>query len=139
MEPSIQLTRPYNDPPNTFRATSVQQMYDVATSGLVASSYDIGIAATWQCVLSIRNKTVTNALQVSVTLPSYLTSNQSTSFVVGADSIFNITLLVNEPTARLLGKSRTKFYQEQLGLHIRPLGITGPVCVKTINSPLVSG
>jgi hypothetical protein len=114
-------------------------MYDVATSALITGVYDIGVPPTWWCRVAFRNKTVSNPLSVTVGLPSYFRSSQSTYFQVNPEDIFYFDLIVNETVTRQLGKSRTKFYEEPLTFSVMPMGVTGPVFAISSISPLGSG
>lgn len=74
--PTVTLISPFQDPPNTFRAMSVADMYSFTSYANLYFSYNVGIAPAIIPLSSIfTNKALNVDLQVDIVLPSYMTFN----------------------------------------------------------------
>jgi len=87
------LVTPYQDPPNTFRATSITDMFRVVPApdkywkdldSLGASFiYDVGLGPEVRSLIfTFQNRTVSHTLRVTLTLPPYLRSDIGNVFDV---------------------------------------------------------
>lgn len=75
MDPSVSLIEPWVDPPNTFRATDISQMYDVLIDNDLNMSYSVGIQpenSDLSFDIIVRNKTTNCDLLLSIDLPQHL-------------------------------------------------------------------
>ena len=82
---SMRLVDPFVDPPNTFRARTIEDTFFIVPGrGLFDRfEFDVGLEPDiGPFIFSIQNKTVNTVLRVNLTLPSYLRSNLGTVFDV---------------------------------------------------------
>lgn len=149
--PSVTLTVPYQDPPNTFRAMTVSDMFDLAIItnvagtgsivGTVASSgsnvshsfdmvYEVGIPASIAPrYVSISNLCIQNDLQVLMNMPQYIVTEAPPTFSVAAASVFNFTASFSEDAAKNMSLTSTGDFTTPISMTIYPLNVTGPVFV----------
>lgn len=163
--PSSYSLIPYQNPPNTFRATDISQMFNISPDNSTRLFiYNVGISADYTPIFyTIRNNTVSNVLQFSLSIPSFLnvsvvdfanptqlpsaietrSVNDITGFVPGvlninpSSEIF-ISVGFNEEDVMQRSQQTLRSYAENLIFDIKPLNVTGPVFVSNNLVPLTS-
>lgn len=71
--PVFTLVRPFQDPIGTFRAHEIADMFLVVPSPRARYEYSVGAPPNIRpIVFTIQNRTISNTLQVTLTLPDYL-------------------------------------------------------------------
>src|SRR5512135_2760328 len=71
--PVFTLVRPFQDPIGTFRAHEIADMFLVVPSPRARYEYSVGAPPNVRpIVFTIQNRTISNTLQVTLTLPDYL-------------------------------------------------------------------
>ena len=131
--PSIRLKEPFRDPDNTFRATSVQQMFSFTPEPSPRSIvYSIGVRPDniKSTVYRIRNNTVNASLQFTFTVPSFLFLDVPLQLLVEPQQETLVTVSFNENDARGKSLTRTRNYAEFFNWEVKPVNVTGPVYVR---------
>ena len=81
------IIQPFVDPPNSFRARTVSDMYFItpAREGFSTLEFDVGLDPTIEpIVFSIQNRCLNIALRVNLFIPPFLRSNLGSEFLVPA-------------------------------------------------------
>lgn len=131
MEPTVELTTPYDDPAGTFRATSVGQMYSfVPLPAEVNITYELGIPPTFRQTFALRNHTMSHVLKVNITIPSFMSISPNPNMFLAPLGNIQIVLTMNEPNVRTKAISGTKNFTEGISISIVPMDVNGPVYVR---------
>ena len=81
------VVQPFVDPPNSFRAGTVDDMFFITPerTGFSALGFDVGLDPEIKPItFSIQNRCLNTTLRVNLTLPQFLRSNLGTEFLVPA-------------------------------------------------------
>ncbi len=134
MNTQVIFTKTIIEPPNTFRATSISEMFIYRIDN-VKFIYEVGVAPIGTSQLIIKNITAQHNLLVNLILPIWISSSQS-SFLLGKNGEIKVVdLILDEPTVREITKTNSnRHLEENIGIKITPLQVTGPVYV--ISNPL---
>lgn len=129
-----QLVRPHKDPENTFRATSIEQMYsytpDDASRKIV---YSVGISPTNSIrttKFKFRNNTVNTTLKFMFSVPSFLKINESSTVQLKPNQELIIDVILDEIVIKQKSLQSTKNFLEHFKWTVSPIEVTGPVYVK---------
>jgi hypothetical protein len=132
VNPTISYT-PYVDPPDTFRAISVLQMYEWWPNTFGADwLFHVGVPhANATQKFWFRNQTVNTRLMVSFNVPSYMKLLGITNNRMEVPSLTTVEIEVafDELNARDLSKTSTRNYANSLVIDVFPMNLTGPVFV----------
>ena len=149
------LVTPFLEPPNTFRATRLTDMFRVVPTpqkywnalGTAGASfiYDVGLdPQISSLIFTFQNRTVSHTLRVELDLPPYLRSDLGTIFDVPAigdtttppvameqyagpgKGLINIVISFSEPQALTFVPGT---FEDFIVFTIRPLDVAGPVFV----------
>jgi len=126
--PSVNVIKPYTDPPNTFRATSVRQMAFIVPTPPLSSelTYNVGIPLLNKTIYTIQNNTVSNFLEVDITLPTYYKLDIGPHFSVAPTGTVNVVVSFDNDAAT---KLTVDTHTDDVVFNIKPLNVTGPVFV----------
>ena len=155
----IVLVSPWVDPPDTFRATKLSDLYYIVPSLASFSSFEYNVGVPQpetKKIFSIQNRTVSHILRVDLTLPPYLRSNLGSSFYIApigdttppvADVLLNdlnffgvgmglINLTITFEESQMIDYVPVDGgYNSSFAMNIYPIGVSGPVYVKN-NVPI---
>jgi hypothetical protein len=130
LDPSKVITLPYIDPQNTFRASTVEEMYSVAWSNAPFEIvYEAGISPTYAKTLALRNNTISNRLQFQLTVPNWLAISTNTFFILEPNQTVLISIGLNEEASLNLLRSNVKHTTEDFKITVTPLAVNGPVSI----------
>jgi hypothetical protein len=131
LQPLLILVEPWQDPPNTFRAQTVKEMYSIAAKPTDFNIlYEVGRAPTIAPHLfAFRNNTESNDLQLDLELPPYWTCDQELPMTILRNTTATFNLLFSEPFAKLKSATNSHVYPDEIVLTITPLLVNGPVYV----------
>lgn len=130
MEPSVVLTNPYTEPANTFRAGSVTEMFSLASqNSAINGIYDVGRPSSLSNRFAVRNNTYSHPLKVEVSLPPYLQTGHSLSFVINPTDTVRFTVEANESYLKSFVGTRQPSTSGNVSFTIYPLNVNGPVYV----------
>lgn len=131
-ELSVTFLSPWVDPPNTFRATSIAQMYKMTVSEAPFDfTYEVGLAPSDAPVrIVVENKTVSTDLQFTLKLPSFLSASVNRVFVLDRRATMEFTIALNEPAARNKSRTTQRAYLDNSVIEVLPLLVNGPVYVQ---------
>jgi hypothetical protein len=138
-DPNVVFTRKLIEPPNSFRATSVLQMFDFKLDAThLIFTYDVGIPPAFQPFpLLIRNLSVSHDLQVDLRLPKWIVPDITPQFLLArGGEKRTVTLSFNEDAAREISKTTQRQIVQNMGIVVTPLQVAGPVYVTTVPTPL---
>jgi hypothetical protein len=133
MDPVVKLIKPWVDPQNSFRASSVEQMFDyhISTPTLIFD-YFVGVEPVVKTfVMYIRNKTLNTDLNVSVELPDYFSCDTSLKVTVVKNTISLFVLRLNEPWIKEYTKTSSLPIRKDIIVTASPVDVVGPVYVRT--------
>lgn len=141
LNPEIRFVSATVDPTNTFRATEVRQMYStgISRSDVV---YDVGTPLRSPMsfvdgMLVVRNNTTNTLLQVSIQLPSYITTSSSLQFTLQQDMKFVVRLSANLLEAQKAAVPLMNLFRsDAIGVTVLPINVTTPVYVRKSLPPL---
>jgi len=152
MTTDVTLVRPYQDPIDTFRATSIAEMFmvvprprkywNVLNTAGASFIYDMGIdPEVRSLIFTFQNRTVSHTLRVELDLPPYLRSNLGNVFDVPAigegevgKGIINAVFNFSEAQAATVVPGVDEDF---IIFNVQPLGVNGPVFVSTLTIPPV--
>lgn len=139
LNPTTVLTSPFVDPPFSTRASTVRDMYSVILNApTVDFTYDIGKPVIFSAVTcSFRNNTMNTVLEVDISSPSFITVSVNSPVLVDKGSTIQFYFSLNQSGCESLISTALKNFQESISISVNPLNVTGPVFVRTTNSPLV--
>lgn len=135
---SSSVVTPYTLPTDTYEATSINQMYEMAPmlDELYAYVYRIGILNSMNSVgnatemsFTLQNNTISHTLELTMTMPNYFKL---------LTPIYPIIIPPEESVTFSLVPSEAEFkeyihgiYDGEITVNIRPLNVISPVYVKT--------
>lgn len=128
--PGIKLIQPFTDPTNTFRASTVNQMYFLVPSLPTSSSleYDVGVTSSFKSTIySIQNNAVSHSLYLEIHLPPYLVCNTLLTSSIPPRTIANVTVNFNNSYAQILTTNTE--YNNNFYFVVKPLNVFGPVFI----------
>lgn len=135
----IFLAIPFQDPPNSKRATSIKEMYSLTGTSGYSWIYEVGRAPVGLSKQhSLRNNSMSHILRINVTKPNYVSIDTEASFDIPPLHTAIFTSIINEPIVMNLSKTPTRQYNELVLLNVVPLNVTGPVYIK-LNLPILTG
>ena len=139
MIPTITFIRNLIEPVNTFRATSVAQMFDTQWSkNDFLLRYDVGIQSTIPTsTLTVRNRTVSHDLSIQLDVPEWYALNFVSQFILNRDGEKRvITFSFNESAVQGLSKTRQFQFNHDISVAVTPMQVNGPVYVMNSTDPL---
>lgn len=137
---TYKLTRPFKDPDNTFRATSVQQMFSFTPDTSARSIiYHIGVRPDTIAPVTyrVRNNTLNTTLQFTFDVPEFLFLNVPAVLEINAQQEVVIIVSFNESDARMKSITRSRFYTDVFAWDVEPINVNGPVYIVR-NLPAIS-
>lgn len=132
MNPSVKLIQPWTDPPNTIRASNINEMYDIFFNVYDLNFvYNIGGSVDKKFVdLYVRNNTISHELKISIKLPKYLTSKNDLTFIIRRNTIESLLIEVNEQYIESYIRNTKNEIESQIEWTITPLKVESPVYVR---------
>lgn len=139
--PILILVSPWQDPPNTFRATSIRDMYSiVAFPNMFDITYEVGVPPTAIVprIFTFRNNTQSNELELNLTLPPWWVcdTDMPTTILRNTTIIFSLNFV--EGPAISNSKTNVKTYPDEIIFNIAPVQVNGPVYVFNNLPPLIA-
>lgn len=130
---SYVLTQPHIDPPNTFRAESIQQMFKfTVTPESRRVVYYVGktVFETVVGTYTLKNKTINTPLRFQFDMPSFLRINVPVVLTIQPRQTINIDVLFNEDDVKQKSIEGIKLISTPLRWIVDPLSVSGPVYVE---------
>lgn len=139
MNPSIVLTTPYIDPPNTFRATALSQCYSIFPNVSQRTwDYSVGVAITeLPSSFKVRNNTVSNSIKVVIMYPSFLKYSGTSQVIIAPGAYNEFVFSMNEDDVEQKVMTRNRLFEEYITFIVTPMNVTGPVFVNKNLAQLV--
>jgi hypothetical protein len=126
---TVNLTQAFVDPENTFRATSIEQMYSIAFDSTVRNfTYEVGVPFFTTVNVKFRNNTTSHSLRVKFDVPSFINPIDSVLLAVGSETIVVISL--HEENAQQKSQEAAKQIDSFVRWSVSPEQVFGPVFVK---------
>lgn len=131
IKPTEVYLQPFQDVANTFRATSIVQMYDYKMSSINTNIvFDVGTQTNSHAIVfTFRNKTYATKLQFVVDVPPTLSLDVPSVFVINPAEIVTMTVTTNQ--SGLVQQSITAVHElvANLSWTVNPVNFIGPVNV----------
>jgi hypothetical protein len=137
---SIRLSTPFKDPDNSYRATSVQQMFsftpDPSSRSII---YSIGVRpdAIRPTTYRIRNNTTNAQLQFTFKVPEFLFLSVPHTLLINPQDEILVTVSFNESYARDKSLTRVRMYTDVFEWDVIPINVRGPVYVMRNLPPVI--
>ena len=131
MDPSIALIKSFQDPPNSTRATSVDQMFSITWGDTPNYEYRVGMKTSNPFrFFVIKNKTISHDLKVSVSVPNWILTE--TEIVIPKNGgHYTFKLALRDDAAEGLSKTFQRVFEDSIKVEITPLNVNSPVYVST--------
>lgn len=139
-QPSIEFISPWSDPVQSVRASKVEEMYDFEfIPNNVNFIYDVGVMSQIEDrKIYIRNKSLSHDLSITIILPSYLKTEDFTTFIIPKEEIRVLTINLDEIYVKEYTKVAVKPISKSIAFQVVPLNVAGPVYIRTGLSPLLN-
>jgi hypothetical protein len=137
---SVKLTKPFKDPDNSYRATSVQQMFSFTPEpNSRAIIYSIGVRPDTirPTTYRIRNNTLNTQLRFTFKVPEFLFLDVPNIMIMNPQQETLVTVSFNENNAREKSLTRTRFYSDTFEWDVEPIEVRGPVYIARSLPPVV--
>ena|SRR5665213_2397653 len=132
LQPILTLLNPWEDPPNTFRARTIHDMYSIAADpDTFDITYRVGIAPTdiVPRLFAYRNNTQSNELELTVLLPSFWACDTQMPITVLRNTTIFFTLNFVESYAKTSSQTNVTVYPAEIMFRTIPVQVNGPVYV----------
>lgn len=133
LNPMVQLILPWKDPEKTFRATNVVQMYDTyCLLNNFKFEHDLGLSIKIpKFKVYIRNKTTNVQLNVKISIPDYLKSNNIMEVFIPANSVRFFGVEGHENFINEYAKNSITTIPANISVRVTPVNYSGPIYVRT--------